>query len=132
MKKTLRKRSKSPIAKVKAKIQTCLTERVRIRDGGCIFRNYPETGRCGGVTAADHIITRQIASTYGDLRNTVCSCWAHHKFFKEKNPTIYAKIVEKHIGARTYNLIHKIAGQSEPKSLKEWEKALEKLTEVGI
>lgn len=127
MKRTpLKRRGKSPIAKCKARIQVLLTQRARERDAACIFRRYPETGRCGGVTAADHIITRQIASTYGDLRNVICACWAHHKFFKEKNPTIYAKIVEDYIGTRTYNLIHKIAKQSEPKTLKEWEE-VEKL-----
>ncbi len=131
----LRKKGKSPISQCKERIQSLLTRIVRDRDLGCIFRLYPETGKCGGVTAADHIITRQIAATYGDPRNVICACWCHHKFFKEKNPTIYSEIVKKHIGTRKYNLIHKLPKDSCSKSLKEWlevEERLTKLVEDGV
>ncbi len=131
MRKTkLRKKGKSPIAQCKARIQHLLTAIVRLRDGGCIFRFYDGTGKCGGITAADHIISRQIAATYGLTDNVVCACWCHHKFFKEKFPTFYTQIVKEVIGTKTYNKIHKLAENSQPKSLKEWlevEKNLQKI-----
>lgn len=122
--KPLRRKSKSPIALCKDRIQHLLTEGARARDGGCIMRLYPETGSCGGVTAADHIVSRQYHLTYGILENMVCLCTRHHIWWKPSNSTIYSEVVKRHIGQERWDKIHKLRDES-PKtqsySLFDWE-----------
>jgi hypothetical protein len=94
----LRKFSNSSVSKTKLRIQKLLTANVRVRDGGCIMRSYPETGRCSGYTAADHIISRVYSATYGDLRNVICLCQRHHIYWKPSNPVLYWEVVKRYIG----------------------------------
>jgi hypothetical protein len=74
----------SDTAAIKREIQDTLRDIVILRDGGCIFRNYP--GHiCSGfandghlILQADHLITRGNAATYADSRLVVCVCKGIH------------------------------------------------------
>jgi len=90
----LRAKGNSELSKCKDRIQKLLTMIVRKRDGECVFAPYPETGACSGPTAADHIISRARAATYGDLRNVICVCQRHHIYWKPQNPVMYVDIVK--------------------------------------
>ena len=103
----LKKLGSSDVSKCKQRIQKLLTAIVRAKDGGCIFRNYPQTGACSGYTAADHIISRQFSATYGDTRNVICLCTRHHIYWKPQNPTLYVEIVKDYLGAKTWDWIER-------------------------
>lgn len=94
---------KSEVSRTKQRIQKLLTKIVRVRDGGCAFRLYPETGACSGYTAADHIISRQYAATYADTRNVVCLCNRHHIYWKPQHPTEYTNILQEYLDGETWN-----------------------------
>lgn len=80
----LRVKGVSEVSEIKDEIQSVLRDIVILRDGGCIFRNYP--GHiCSGfandghlILQADHLITRANAATYGDSRLVVCVCKGIH------------------------------------------------------
>ena len=116
----LRKKGKSDLAQCKDRIQKLLTTIVRIRDGGCIFRNYPEAGECSGYTAADHIISRTRAISYGDLRNVVCVCQRHHIYWKPQNPLSYSRIIKTHL-KEGYNWIVRVEMDNKTYPMKLWD-----------
>src|SRR3990167_6045183 len=117
----IRKSSRSESSKTKARIQKLLTQIVRIRDGGCIFRHYPESGGCSGYTAADHIISRQFSATYGDLRNVICVCNRHHIFWKPQNPILYIELVSRHIGVKDWQWISLAQRDRKSHSFSNWD-----------
>lgn len=95
---------------IKKEIQALLREIVILRDGGCIFRNYPEAGKCGGwrsdgelILQADHISSRGNSTTYALTDNVVCICRNHHTFWKRKNPAEWTDITRKHIGVERFD-----------------------------
>lgn len=121
--------AKRTVKSVKRNIQKLLLEYARKRDKQCIFYGK-DVGKCGGVTTADHIITRGRANTYADTDNVILACFYHHLQWKPTNPTLYAKIVEEVIGKKRYKEIHekgRILRYS--MSLKEWLEEEEKLKE---
>ena len=115
----LRKWGTTPINKVKQRIQKLLTQAVRVRDKGCIFKDKG-FGACNGFTAADHIITRQRTLLYADLRNCVCVCTYHHIWWKPSNPTLYTEIVRKKIGEEIYKELHELAKKTTQYTLRDW------------
>ena len=84
-------------------------------------------GKCGGITSADHIITRQIARTFAEPLNTVLLCWYHHFQWKPSNPTIYTKLIREIIGEATFNYIHELAKEETHYGEKDWLKKEEEL-----
>ena len=122
----LRKRGKSPISKIKEKIQHELTRIARIKYINCIFKDKG-VGNCSGYTAADHIITRARTLTYGMIINVILACSFHHIWWKPSHPTEYTEIVKKVIGIRIYNQLQKLGKKTTQYKLKDWEKILEEL-----
>jgi hypothetical protein len=94
----LRKKSKSPRAKQKVRIQALVRQRAIERDGGCILRHYPEAGRCSQVLQGEHLKSRTHSRSYGDMRNIVCLCSTHHIFFKKQQPALYWDLIQRHVG----------------------------------
>lgn len=95
----------SSSSELKVEIQAVLRQIVIKRDGGCILRNYSETGLCGGyrkdgelILQAEHLHTRSNAASFSDSRLVVCLCQRHHIFYKPQHADEYYKIVRKHIG----------------------------------
>src|SRR5436853_7479630 len=71
----MKQKSNSETAEIKERIQALLRAAVIQRDGGCIFRHYPEAGACGSyrkdgvlILQADHLNTRARNISYGDVR----------------------------------------------------------------
>lgn len=93
-------------AQLKKEIQATLRTLVILRDGGCILRHYPETGKCGSrstksgemILQAEHLNTRARAISFSDSRLVVCLCERHHIFWKPQYSDHYNEIVKKHIG----------------------------------
>lgn len=93
-----KKRKRGDVTRAKDRIQKLLTKIVRLRDEGCIFKDYDTGWKCGGYTAADHIISRMFSETYADLDNVVCVCTSHHIRWKPANPTLYTKYLNDYLG----------------------------------
>lgn len=109
---SLRKTGKSPVALLKKRIQALLRERVIERDGGCVLRNSPIAGSCGGyrndgelILQAEHLNGRSHAVSYGDLDNIVCLCKNHHLFFKKREPLLYWTLIEEIVGPKRWEKI---------------------------
>ena len=111
----LRIKGISETAILKEEIQAVLREICIIRDKGCILRNYPEAGQCGGyrgdgelILQYDHINSRSYSVSYGDSRLGVCVCKRHHIFWKRQHPAEYEKLVRKNIGEDRYKLLERV------------------------
>lgn len=102
---TLRQKGISQTTTIKDEIQA-LERKIAIhRDGGCVLRDEPEAGSCGGVNKkgelilqAEHLITRASNNTYGNMLNIVCLCKHHHINFKPTHSLKYWRLIEKVIG----------------------------------
>lgn len=117
----MRQTSKTPSAQAKKRIQALIREIAIARDGGCILRNYPESGNCGYYTAAgnlvlqaEHLVSREHSVSYGDMRNIVCLCNNHHMYFKKKNGLLYWELVRKHIGADRWEWVKIVEADRKP------------------
>lgn len=117
----LRKVGTSETSLIKGRIQELAREIVIIRDGGCILRNYPGTGKCGGYTVerklilqAEHLETRSNSLSYADTRLIVCLCKNHHGFFKPNNEDKYYEIVKQHIGKERTALLEEVQKDRSP------------------
>lgn len=95
----------STTTQIKDQIQAILREIVIKRDGGCILREYPETGECGGYTKegklilqAEHLHTRGNSASFACLDLVVCLCKRHHIYWKLQHSSEYYEIVKKQIG----------------------------------
>lgn len=103
-------------AQLKKEIQETLRTLVILRDGGCILRHYPETGKCGSrqtksgelILQAEHLNTRARAISFSDSRLVVCLCERHHIFWKPQFSDEYYKIVKKHIGKTRTKLLEAV------------------------
>lgn len=132
MKRTpLNKKSKTPLALCKERIQGILRDCVIARDGGCVLRHYPEAGRCGGyrndgelILQGEHLITRERNISYGDLRNIVCLCRHHHGSWKPQHSRLYWELVEKIVGPERWEWIKRVERDRKtyPMGLYEWQK----------
>lgn len=127
--KSLRKKSASPTAECKDRIQALLREIAIIRDGGCVFRNYPESGDCGGyrkdgelILQFDHLNTRARNISFGDARLGVCVCLRHHFYYKKQFPFEYERIAIEVIGEKRATLLHRVREdrKSYPFGIYEW------------
>lgn len=101
----LRLVGKSSSTDLKKEIQALLREIGIIRDGGCVLRHYPVSGKCGGyrndgnlILQAEHLNSRSNTATFGDMRNIVILCQRHHIYFKPQSSSIYWELIERHIG----------------------------------
>jgi len=120
------------VTKCKKRIQKLLTSISRLRDNGCVFRDFiKESGyKCGGYTMAEHIVSRKFSNTYSDLDNIICLCYVHHIIFKPESPTVYTRIVKEYLGEGWVEEIEKKARKSCNFGLKDWQKEEERLKEV--
>lgn len=114
-KKGLRMRGISDESVLKDMIQAKLREVVIKRDGGCVLRDYPETGRCGPYKAngelvlqAEHLNSRSHAISFADSRLAVCLCQRHHIYWKPQNSQRYWEIIEGEIGPTRWELFKKV------------------------
>lgn len=113
MKKTpLKRKSKTPVAKSKERIQALLREIAIERDGGCVLRHYPVAGKCGPekengeyILQAEHLNGRSSSISYGDMDNIVCLCLNHHFYFKKRQSALYWILIEKHIGRERWEKV---------------------------
>jgi len=127
---TLRTTGKSDTAKTKKRIQALLREIAIIRDGGCVLRDYPEAGVCGGygpksgtlILQAEHLVSRARSVSFGDMRNIVCLCQRHHGYFKEQNGRLYWELIQKIIGAARWEWIKRVEQDQKayPMSAGDW------------
>ena len=108
-------KSKSEVAKAKDRIQSLLRQIVILRDGGCVLRDYPSAGDCGGyrndgnlILQAEHLVTRARSVSYADTRNVVCLCRHHHRHWKPQNSRLYWEIIEKVIGPKRWTWIKRV------------------------
>src|SRR6266851_8761525 len=93
----LRRTGQSDTARTKERIQALLRAIAIEREGGCVFRFYPEVGACGSrptkdghlILQFDHLNTRARNISSGDLRLGVCVCERHHIFWKLQHPDEY-------------------------------------------
>lgn len=132
MKRTsLRKKGKSETAQCKDRIQALLRQLAIKRDGGCVLRNYPEAGACGGfrkdgepILQAEHLNTRERNISYGDMRNIVCLCKRHHGYWKPQYSRLYWELIEKIIGKKRWQWLKRVEAdkKSYPMGLYEWTK----------
>jgi hypothetical protein len=106
----------SETAQTKKRIQALLREIAIARDGGCVLRDYPEAGMCGGygpksgtlILQAEHLVSRARSVSFGDMRNIVCLCQRHHGYFKEQNGRLYWELIEKIIGPERWEWIKRV------------------------
>ena len=130
MKRTrLARKSKSPVAKCKDRIQALLREIAIERDGGCVLRLYPEAGQCGGygpksgklILQAEHLNTRERTISYGDMRNIVCLCQRHHGYFKQQYGALYWDLIRKHIGEERWAWLQRVIADRKTYNMTLWD-----------
>lgn len=111
----LKRKGQSETALIKDEIQTKLRQYAIERDGGCVFRDYPETGACGGhrkdgelILQYDHLNSRSNAISYADERLGICVCKRHHLFYKRQYPAKYEELARKVIGKERCKLLDQV------------------------
>ena len=122
MKKTqLRVVGTSNASILKRDIQEILREIGIVRDGGCVFRDFPETGKCGGyrkdgklILQFDHLNSRIHAISFSDSRLGILVCKRHHLYFKKQYPVKYEEIARKVIGKERCDLLDKVRADKSP------------------
>lgn len=124
----LRRKSKTPVAKLKREIQSLLREIVIARDGGCVLRAFSEAGECGGyrndgelILQAEHLNTRERNISYGDSRNIVCLCMRHHFYFKKQHSRLYWELIEKVIGQERWKWLKRVEADRKSYAMGEYE-----------
>lgn len=138
MKRTpLRRKGKSANTTVKDQIQAALRTKVILRDGGCLLRNHPQAGACGGynnegdlILQAEHLNGRANSISFAELDNVICLCKFHHIFFKKQNPALYWVLVRERIGLDRWLKVEAWIKDRKPHKLyqSDWEDALAALT----
>lgn len=129
----MRQHAKTPSAEAKVRIQALLRQASIERDGGCILRDYPVSGACGGyapksgelILQAEHLVSRERSVCFADLRNIVCLCAHHHGHWKQRNSSLYWEIIRDHIGPALWTLHKRWRDdqKSYPMSAWDWQKA---------
>lgn len=126
--KPLKRKSRSELAKCKDRIQSLLRQICILRDGGCVLRNYPEAGQCGGyrddgelILQAEHLITRERNISYGDMRNIVCLCKYHHGYWKPQHSRLYWDLIRKVIGEKRWEWLKRVEADKKSYTFGIWE-----------
>lgn len=124
----MRKRAKTPVNECKDRIQELCRQIAIRRDGGCVFRDYPEAGRCGGyandghlILQYDHLNSRAHSISYGDTRFGICVCERHHIFWKRQYPAQYETIAKKVIGEKRAKLLDAVRADGKAHRMTEWD-----------
>lgn len=111
----------STTAEIKREIQALLRQISIYRDGGCVFRNYPESGACGCrrkdgelILQFDHLHSRTHAISFSDSRLGICVCKRHHFYFKKQYPALYEKIAREVIGKKRCKLLDAVREDRRP------------------
>lgn len=104
----LRMRGVSDSSVLKEQIQSALREVVIKRDGGCVLRNYPETGACDKILQAEHLNSRSRTQTFAVSLLAVCLCRRHHIYWKPTHSLRYWQIIEEIIGEKRWELLQKV------------------------
>lgn len=112
----------STSAEQKREIQALLREIVIKRDGGCVLRDYAETGKCGGygsksgklILQFEHLHSRSHSISFGDSRLGVLLCQRHHIFWKPQYSQRYWEIIEEVIGPTRWDLLQKVRNDHKP------------------
>lgn len=132
----LKKKSKSEVSQIKDRIQALCREIAIKRDGGCVLRERPDAGQCGGyrtdgelILQYDHLITRARNISYADTRLGVALCLAHHGGFKQWHKEKYDRIVKEVIGPYRTALWERVEldNRAYPMGLADW-----KLIEIAL
>ena len=117
----LRRKSKSEVSLTKDEIQRLLREIRKILDGGCVLRDSPESGACGGYRADgelilqyDHLHSRTHAVSFSDYRLGVIVCKRHHLFWKRQYPAEYERLIRGIIGKERCELLDKVREDYKP------------------
>ena len=117
----LRMRGVSDPSILKEEIQSVLRQIAIIRDGGCVFRMFPETGKCGGyrkdgnlILQFDHLNTRAKMVSFSDPRLGICVCKRHHLYYKKQFPAQYERCAIQVIGITRALLLNKIREDRSP------------------
>lgn len=116
MKRTpLRRIGRNPTAVLKEQIQATLRDIAIKRDKGCILRNRPEAGKCGGyrtdgelILQYEHLNSRSHAISFSDSRLGVCLCQRHHIYFKPQHSQLYWELIEQEIGTVRWSLLERV------------------------
>lgn len=108
----LRQKGRSESSQAKERIQVLLRAIGLVRDGGCIFRHYPETGDCGGyrkdgelILQFDHLNSRVHAVSFSDSRLGVIACLRHHFYYKKQYPFEYERCAIDNIGEKRAQIL---------------------------
>ena len=111
----------SDTAEQKREIQALLRLIGIARDGGCIFRNYLESGACGGyrkdgelILQFDHLHSRVHAISFSDSRLGIIACKRHHIFWKKQYSAEYEKIAREVIGKERCELLDSVREDRHP------------------
>lgn len=123
----------STTSEIKREIQSLLRAVAIARDGGCVFRNFPQAGKCGGrnkkyeiILQFDHLHSRVHSVSFGDSRLGVTVCPYHHLFYKRQYPAQYEKIARKVIGRERTKLLDRVREDYRPHKM-DW-----KLVKIGL
>lgn len=121
---------------IKERIQALIRAIAIARDGGGIFRFYPETGACVGyrkggelILQFDHLHSRVHSASFADTRLGVTASKRHHIFYKPQHPDEYMCIAREQIGPERSALLTRVQEDRAPHRffLFDW-----KLTEVAL
>lgn len=122
----LRVAGHSEASETKREIQSLLRELAIKRDGGCVLRNHPETGLCGGtnkegalILQAEHLISRSNSATFADMRNIICLCVRHHGYYKPQHSRQYWEAVEKVLGEKRWKWL-KLSEEDRSPHKRDW------------
>lgn len=117
----LRLRGTSDASVLKERVQELLRAIGLIRDGGCVFRKYPETGDCGGyrkdgelIYQFDHLNSRVHAISFSDSRLGVIACLRHHFYYKKQYPAEYERCAIDNIGPKRAALLYAVRADRSP------------------
>src|SRR6266481_491384 len=108
------KLGKSDFSKTKRRIQSLLRQIAILRDKNCVLNRYSITGACSGPFQAEHLASRSISISYGDMRNIVLLCQRHHIFWKPQNSRMYWELIEQIIGPVRWNYIKLVEADKKP------------------
>lgn len=111
----------STTKEIKDEIQAIMRQIVILRDGGCLLRNSPVAGACGGrrkdgelILQAEHLNSRTHAVSFADHRLAICLCKRHHIFWKPQEPDLFYRLVKELIGKERTELLEKVQQDFSP------------------
>lgn len=109
----LKARGTSDTSVLKERIQYLVREIVIKRDGGCVLRDSPGAGACGGygsksgklILQGEHLVSRSHSASFADTNNIVCICYRHHFHFKKQHSKLYWDLIEGIIGPKRWEMV---------------------------